>query len=471
MRTKIPLSIIISMLVVNLQAAQDEEPRERVTSVKKVITSVAGSKEKEVKIVPDILPEATQTTQEGVPRERFYSVKKAISGVSATPQKELDIVGGFKHMFHDGKVTGQIRALSSAYMNDTYQNTYATALGGFVKYELAQYKGFSAAVTFHTSTDIDAFSGEGVKRNTDLSSSAQEYEVRSETYINYSYDDFSIRIGRQVIDTPLADSDDFLMIPNSFKAVVALYEDDKLTVMAGELQEWQGFDADLDNGWQKTGKDGTYFGGLSYSDERVDTNLWVYNINGEAGDTTANNSFYADIVGHYHISETFFAHAGLQFLKQNELDSSGVASNIYGATGELVVDGLGFNIAYNHAAKEVNKQSFSGFGGGTLFTSMDSMILDAITLDRSADAWVGGISYEIGDFNILYAYGDFHGDADSSGAKEHIVEQNFGAEYSRDDDFTLAAIYTINDDKYDNSANGINGGDWGNVRIFGAYNF
>ncbi len=408
---------------------------------------------------------------EQVREDRITSVKKAIGGVSATPQKELDIVGGFKHMFRDGKVTGQIRALSSSYMNDTYQNTYATALGGFVKYELAQYKGFSAAVAFHTSTDIDALSGDGVKRNSSLSSSAQEYEVRSETYINYSYEDFSIRIGRQVIDTPLADSDDFLMIPNSFEAVVAHYEYDAFSIMAGQLQKWQGIDADLDNGWQKTGKDGTYFGGLSYSNEMIDASVWGYNINGEAGDGTANNSFYFDVVGHYHMTQTLFVNAGLQYLKQNELDSSGVSSEIYGATGELVVNSLGFNIAYNHAAKEANKQSFSGFGGGTLFTSMDSMILDAMTLDRSADAWVGGISYGVGDFNILYAYGDFKGDADSSGAKEHIVEQDFGVEYSRDDDFTLAAIYTINDDKYDNSANGINGGDWGNVRIFGAYNF
>jgi len=449
MKKTIPLSVAVSVMSVSLCAASlQEQPRERQISVKKVVTK-----------------------EQNFERERFHSVKKAIGGVSATPQKELDIVGGFKHMFQDGKVTGQIRSMMSAYDNDTTQNTYTTALGGFVKYELAQYKGFSAAVTFHTSNDIDFLSGEGVKRNNELSSTAQEYEVRSETYLNYRYGEFAIRIGRQILDTPLADSDDIRMVPNSFKAALASYEGEKLTLMVGRLQEWQGSDADLDNGWLKTGKDGTYFGGLSYSDAMVDTNIWVYNINGEAGDSTANDSFYGDIVAHYHISKELFVHAGMQYLKQQERDNSGVASNIFGVTAELVIDGLGCNLAYNHAAKEANKQSFSGFGGGTLFTNMDSMILDAITYDRSVDVWVGGISYEIQDFNILYAYGDFQGNADSAGTQEHIVEENFGVEYSKTDDFTLAAIYTVNDDKYNNTATGANGGDWGNVRFFAAYNF
>jgi len=473
----LPLSFVACSFILQLHAndtVETQEQRERLSSVKKAVQSVAQTPQKEQnsitsepQTVSDITTENTETK-----RERIPSVKKAISGVSAVEQKDIDIVWAFQHMFRDGKVTGQIRSMFSSYDNKEYTNTSATALGGFVKYELAQYKGFSGAVAFHTSTDIDALSSDGEKRNTELSSAQQEYEVRSETYINYNYNDkFNLRIGRQIIDTPLADSDDIRMIPNSFQAAVADYDNESLHVTLGALQKWQGSDAGLDDGWQKTGKDGTYFGGLSYSYNTIEMNLWVYNINGEADDATANNSFYIDVMDEFSFTETLSLHVGAQYLKQNELDNSGVKADIYGATGELVIDNLGLNLAYNHANKQSNKQSFSGFGGGTLFTNMDSMILDAITYDRSVDAYVAGLSYTLGDFNLLYAYGDFVGAKDSTGAKAEVTEQDFGIEYSKTDEFTLAAIYTLDNDKYDNSQNGANGGDWGNLRIFAAYNF
>jgi len=404
-------------------------------------------------------------------RDRFHSVKKAIGSVGAAAQKEIDIVDGFKHMFRDGKVTGQIRSMYSGYNFEYGQNTYATALGGFVKYELAEYKGVSAAVSFTGSNDIAALSQRGVKHNDELSSSAAEINIREETYLNYNYKAFNLRVGRQIIDTPLADSDDIRMITNSFEAAILTYSNEHWNLMAGKLKKWQGSDAGLENGWVDTGKDGTYFSGVSYSGKEVDASVWYYNINGEAGDGVANNSFYSDIVGHFHINKTFFLHAGVQYLQQQELDNSGVSASLYGATAELVYQGVGLNVAYNKSLKKAGKQSFSGFGGGTLFTNMDSMVLDAISADREADAWVSGISYEVGDFNMLYAYGDFEGGADSSGVNAHIIEQNFGIEYSKEDDFTLAAIYTKDNDKNNPTPNGANGGSWENFRILAAYNF
>ena len=408
---------------------------------------------------------------ENTTRKRHPSVKKAVGSVAQGKVKDVDLVDGFKHMFHDGKVSGQIRMLYNNYQNDTYQNTYATAIGGSLKYELAQYKGFSAAVGFHTSTDIDLLSGDGVKRDTELSSSDESYVVRSQSYINYNYEGLNVRVGRQIIDTPLADSDDIRMIPNSFEAAVVNYEYKSLMFMGGFLDKWQGVDAGLDDGWQDTGDKGTYFGGINYSEDTLEANLWYYNINGVVDDETANDTVYGDIIGNYRVTKDLALHLGGQYLHQSENDKSGVEADIYGVMGEVVVKNLGINLAYNHAQKHAQKQSFSGFGGGTLFTNMDSMIIDAITRDRSADAYVGGISYSLGDINFLYAYGDFKGDADSLGIQEHIVEQDIGVEYSKDDDFTLAAIYTINDDKYNNTQTGINGGDWGNLRIFAAYNF
>ena len=77
------------------------------------------------------------------------------------------------------------------------------------------------------------------------------------------------------------------------------------------------------------------------------------------------------------------------------------------------------------------------------------------------------LSYGYGDFNFLYAYGDFSGDADSRDVKEHIVEQNIGATYEHNE-FLFGLIYTIEDDK---EATAINGGDWNNLRALLSYNF
>jgi hypothetical protein len=400
-------------------------------------------------------------------RDRHHSVKKAIASVQETPQKELDIVDGFNHMFKDAKTTGQILSLYSGLNYEDSQDIYATAVGGFLKYELAKYKGFSGATTFVFSQDVSFLSGSDSKYNSELSSSQKSYTQMSEVYIDYEYSGLKLRGGRQIIDTPLADSDDIRMVANSFEAYIATYEYESLSFMGGALLSWQGYDAGIDDPWTKTGEDNTYFGGLSWSDDLIDASLWYYNINGVEGDATANNSYYGDLVGHFHLSKEFFLHTGVQYLKQDELDKSGVASEIYGAMAEIVAYGAGLNIAYNKSLKEDNKQSFSGFGGGTLFTSMDNMIVDVIAVDRDVDAIVAGLSYEYEDFSFLYAYGDFKGSADSSGQKEHIVEQNIGATYEHED-ITVGAIYTLQEDKENTGAND---GDWNNVRVLLSYNF
>jgi len=400
-------------------------------------------------------------------RDRIHSVKKAIASVQDVEEKELGIVDGFENMFKDATSTGQIRSLYSDINYENSQDIYSSALGGSLKYELAEYKGLSGGIAFVFSQNLGYLSGSKEKYNSELSSTKGSYNQMSEAYINYSYSGASVRGGRQTIDTPLADSDDIRMIANSFEAYIATYEYKGLNLMGGAILSWQGYDAGIDDGWVKTGEDGTYFGGISWSDEFVDASFWYYNINGEEGDTTANNSYYGDVIGHIKLSKELFLHTGVQYLKQDELDKSGISSEIYGAMLELVAYDAGINVAYNRSVKQNNKQSFSGFGGGTLFTNMDNMITDVISLDRDVNSIVAGISYEYEDFSFLYAYGDFKGEADSSGQKEHIIEQNIGASYEHKD-ITFGAICTIQEDKEKSS---INDGDWNNVRVLVAYNF
>ena len=397
-------------------------------------------------------------------RDRIPSVKKAIGTVGEVKEKEVGVVEKFKNMFSEGKVTGQVRTIYADYdqKKSAEVDTYATAVGGGLKYELASLYGFNGAVAFKTSQDLGFATGDDEKQNPELSSSKGNYTELSEAYINYKYKDFNFRAGRQILDTPLADSDDIRMIANTFEAYVATYEFDNISFMAGNIQKWQGFDAGLDDGWIDAGKNGTNFGGISYANKIVEFSLWYYNI------TKGTNAIYSDLGVNYDFNKDFSIHGGIQYLNESEIDKSGVEADIYGAMVEFVAYDLGFNLAYNKSNKKTAKQSFSGTGGGTMFTSMDTMIIDEISQDRDASAVVAGLSYGIGSFNLLYAYGDFSGDKNSVGEKAHIAEQDIGFEYNVNDEFVVAAIYVIEEDK--ESANKTEN-DWNRAQIMVNYNF
>lgn len=369
-------------------------------------------------------------------------------------------------MFEEGKISGEIRSIYAGYnlKKAGEKDIYATAIGSHLKYETLELNGFSAAAAFAISHDIGFATGdEGVKQNPELSSSDGEYSVLREAYLNYNGGDFNFRAGRQIIDTPLADSDDIRMIANTFEAYITSYQLSNLSFMAGKLQKWQGYDADLDSGWVRAGEDGTWFGGVTYADDIIEANAWYYNI------TKLTNAAYFDLTLVYEISSDISISTGVQYLNESEISSSATKADIYGALAELSAYGFTLGAAYNKSNRKAGKESFSGFGGGALFTSMDTMILDEITYDRDAEAVVGSISYEIDKLTFSYSYGDFDGDADGFGDRAHIVEQNIGAEYSViKDKLLVRAIYAVQNDK-ESVAKTDN--DWSRFQLMVAYSF
>ena len=360
--------------------------------------------------------------------------------------EEVSSVDKFKSMFTDGKTTGKVRSMFASYNLEKAGETsnYATALGGTLKYELASLEGFNAAFAFSTSQDIGFATGSknDKKHNNELSSSAGSYTTLSEAYLNYRYEGLNVRAGRQIIDTPLADSDDIRMVHNTFEAYIATYDISDFSVMAGKLQNWQGSDAGLDNGWTSAGKRGVWLGGVTYSGS-MQFSAWYYDVS-TLGD--ANKAVYVDVGTEYKINKEMSVHAAAQYLNETEVDSSGVAADIYGALVEFNAYGVGLNAAYNKSAKIAGKRSFSGLGGGSMYTSMDTMIIDAIANDRDAEATLFGASYGMGDFNFSYAYCDFNGGANASSVKARVSEQNIVFEYSVNDKFALSALYAISED-------------------------
>lgn len=420
-----------------------------------------------------VMADTTSTNKDLTYQEdRETSFRKSIDAFGKIEPKSVTGVGKFKQIFINATLSGQVRSMYAGYDQKKVGeiNTHATALGGMLKYELANFNGFNAGFALSGSQDLDFATGDKTysKQNPELSSPKGSYATLSEAYINYANDGLNIRLGRQMIDTPLADTDDIRMVPNTFEAYMLTYDYNNLIFTLGNVQKWQGADAGL--GYDDTTKlsskwidtEGTTMIGLSYDDE-YKFNAWHYDIQKTQNATQAS---YFDIG--YHHQGDISLHVSLQYLKESEKKNSNVAADIYGALAELVIYDLNINAAYNKSKKHTGKRSFSGIGGGSLYTSMDTMILDEITEDREASALVFGLEYNYDTLKVIYAYGDFDAKADSTGVKAHIIEQDLGLEYSINDAFSLAAIYVKSQDKQ-SAAKTTN--DWDRAQFMATYNF
>ncbi len=362
---------------------------------------------------------------------------------------------------NDAKTDLSLRTIYTTTLNDNSANTYATAAGVTLSYKTKTYNNLYGVATLRSTKDFSALSGDGSNKTDELSGSKGEYAALSEAYVNYIYKNMELRLGRQSIDTPLADSDDIRMIPNSFEAYTLAFDFGDFEMIGGFLNKWQGVDAGLDNGWVKTGD--TTFMGAMYATNIVETNFWGYHIDNGAN---ASNSLYVDATIPFDIQGVKLSIAG-QYLMQRELENSGIEADIYGGFVSAVFGDFEVAAAYNASTKKDAKASLSGFGGGALFSSMENMILDEITQDRDAQALSATCGFNIANVSIAYAYGDFSGDKDSSGIKAHIVEHNLYAEYEVDD-MVFSLTYAKDENKEDSSSNDFN---YQTFRAFVEYKF
>lgn len=365
-------------------------------------------------------------------------------------------------MFENAKVDGTIKILYNNVNLLHLKDSYSTASGLLLSYNLAKYNGMSGGFTFNTTKDIGLLSGDNESYNKDLSSSTGNYTKLTKLFVDYEYQNFKITLGRQQIDTPLADSDDIRMIANSFEAITMTYKYHSFKFLLSDIIRWQGTDVGLDNGWVKTGENGTFTSALIFENEKFIFNLWYYNISKQA------DIIYSDISIPFSLTDEIDGFTNLQYLYESELEKSEISSSIYGFSLEVSGNNVSYYFAYNKSLKQKNKHSFSGFGGGTLVTNMDTMILDEIAEDRAVDVFATGFTYNINQIDFSYAIGIFKGDKNSIGQKENILEQNFGIDYQITKDMLLNAVFVIDKNQENGDSDDYN---MKNFRTSLTYNF
>jgi hypothetical protein len=369
--------------------------------------------------------------------------------------EEMKTADTLKDMFSNGTVSGQVRLGYVNYDSATAKDTTGGAIGGQLKFETAAFKGLSFGSALYTSQSISAISGDANDGEyyDGLASSEQAYSELAEAYINYAYNGFNIRLGRQLIDTPLADSDDIAMTPNTFEAYIASYtlEDLGLSFIAGNVLSMQGVDTDYENvtdtTWMETGAEGTRLVAATYANDMVEAGAWYYDV------TEVATAIYADVTGTFAVNNDVEIVAGLQYLTESEQDSDGVDSGIEGSIVGAMVEagfyGVTASLAYDQVSVDDGNQIFQGFGGGSSYTNMDTMTAGSLHEGDYGDgsSFVASLGYEIANVNMFVAYGDFTAD-DIGNGKAHVTETDLGVEYSYNDgEADIALYYIMGEDK------------------------
>ncbi len=366
----------------------------------------------------------------------------------------------FSEAFTKGSPSGQIR-LGYIWHNSDESGTKATydlALGGQLKFETAALYGINLGAAFYTSHSL--IRPDKKHFDDELSSPDKHYDLLAEAYINGEWQGFKACVGRQLLDTPFADSDDIRMTPHTFEAAVAGYSYNDFSFTGGYLWEWQGVDAgyhndaDFDN--MVPGSDGTWMAGISYDSDLFTAGLWYYGVRDVV------NVLYADIVAPFKLSDGITLTLGAQAAFQGDETNhktyaemgSKIKGDLYGVMAELSVSGITAGAAYNHVSVDEGEALFGGWGGGPFFTNIDTLVANEFAAGQDADSYTLSLGYDFGEIGVGglslgYTFGHYKGGADpmDSSADAEVDENDITIEYEITDAWSVDAVYVISHDK------------------------
>ncbi|NEW61242.1 OprD family porin [Sulfurovum sp. bin170] len=330
-----------------------------------------------------------------------------------------------KEVFSNVLTEGQVR-LGVVQIEDEVGGTASTAsLGGSLGVKTDPLKGISLGAKFYTTNALFGKDNEGMF----LDSNNDSYSIVGEAYIQADLGKTTIKAGRQVVDTPYANSDDIGMVPNTFEGYTLVNQDiTDTTVILASLDKWSGVDTDTPE----------KFNNLQDSSDAVLMASVIY----EGIDNTTLQAW------HYRLDDTNFNYveAGYeteQFnlaLQYTDQDNDNMA---FGLSAGVNFGDLALVSAYN----KVDGMVSNGFGGGPFFTSSeDHTVADAI----DQEAILVGAEYSIAKATLALTHVAFDKSED---------ETDYLLSYAVNDNHSLDLIYS---DMYD---------DGKMVRFFANYSF
>ncbi|RRS31608.1 MAG: hypothetical protein P794_03555 [Epsilonproteobacteria bacterium (ex Lamellibrachia satsuma)] len=339
------------------------------------------------------------------------------------------------------------------YQHDDKSNT-DLALGGKLHIETKAWNGLSAGASFYTTNSLGQHDGAGYSF---FDTNNNSYSILGEAYLQGQWGNTTLKIGRQEIDTPFADTDDIGMIPDTYEAAVLINKDiADTTIILAQLQKGAGVDFDKPSKFTKiNGSNNVQTFGVIYEGiQGLTASGWYYNLK----DFDIDSIVYADV--NYEGESNGFSYAlGAQYASENYSASGTDAASIYGMSASAGYAGVTLLAAYN---KSNDNAASNGFGGGPFFTSSNFMTLveagsdgEALLLNAewdASDAGLAGLTLSVGKLTLTDASGT---DTD---------ELDIGVSYAFNDKLGIDAFYSDIDDK-------INADKFKNTRIFVNYTF
>ena len=153
------------------------------------------------------------------------------------------------------------------------------ALGGKLHIETSPWQHMNTGISLYTTNVLGSNNGGNGIPFFNLHNNS--YAIIGEAYLKGEWDQTMLKIGRQEIDTPFADTDDIGMIPNTFEAAILVNKSvPDTTIFLAQLQTMAGVDAESPSSFTKlNGTNGVHTVGISYEGiEDISISGWYYKL-------------------------------------------------------------------------------------------------------------------------------------------------------------------------------------------------
>jgi len=348
--------------------------------------------------------------------------------------------------------------------DDSLNDTKSFAIGGHLHLGSKRWQGVRVGFEGYAVKDLTLFYNSNDTNRDFFDSQGNGFITLSQAFIDGKFKNTTIKLGRQMIDTPHLDSDDIRMMPNYFQAFVIknrVFQNLELT--AAKVDKMAGWENGLDSakfidlekvaGSDKN-SDGLYMLSAVYDGiEDFKFQIWYYYL------SDLYDIIYLEIAKEFRVKQAIFT-IGSQFDRANGIGNmllGDIGSSTYGITLHSHYNGLQLLFAYN---KDLGKTGAIGsFGGGAFFTSLEDQTIDAI--GEKGDAWIIGCEYSFKNFKLSTIYGSFQA---KNKENYNVTETDFISGYEISDRFSVTLAYAMINDK--NLNNGYN-----QLRFIMNYNF
>ena len=354
----------------------------------------------------------------------------------------------------------------------TDPDTDAFAVGGHVHLDSKRWRGIMVGAEGYFVMDPGFNRDDPERINGDFFDADKKgFATLSQAFLDGKWGHTEIRIGRQMIDTPHADSDDIRMMPNYFMAYLLTNTDcEGLTLTLGQVDRMAGWENGVD------AKKFVPVEKVLGSDEKTN-GIYLASVVYHGLDNLTLQAWYYDID---EIADVIYLEAGYELPTDRATFTFGaqydtardrgdallgrIDSATWGASVKTAFEnGLTLLAAYNADHGETG--AFGSLGGGPFFTSLEDQTLDAV--GQKGDAWIAGAGYDFAEaglegLNLGVVYGSF--EADDKEVYE-TAEIDIAVHYAVGDRFTATLAYAIVDDQTDADE------DYNQFRIVLDYNF